>query len=126
MSRFLLAAALAVLATVALGLLRILRGPGDAERTPGSWILAPAGWGCSRCCSAITGVGAAVDVALGGLPGGLRLDRFLQAAAPAPSADDSGADAWGFALDVFTAIAIAAGVVFFLAGTVGLLRFPIR
>ena len=28
------------------------------------------------------------------------------------------------ALDVFTVIAIAAGVVFFLAGTVGLLRFP--
>ena len=29
-----------------------------------------------------------------------------------------------FALDLFTVIAIAAGVVFFLAGTVGLLRFP--
>ena len=29
-----------------------------------------------------------------------------------------------FALDVFTVIAIAAGVLFFLAGTVGLLRFP--
>lgn len=29
-----------------------------------------------------------------------------------------------FAPDVFTVIAIAAGVVFFLAGTVGLLRFP--
>ena len=28
------------------------------------------------------------------------------------------------ALDVFTVIAFAAGVVFFLAGTVGLLRFP--
>mgnify|MGYP001133882688 FL=1 len=29
-----------------------------------------------------------------------------------------------FALDLFTVIAVAAGVVFFLAGTVGLLRFP--
>lgn len=29
-----------------------------------------------------------------------------------------------FALELFTVIAIAAGVVFFLAGTVGLLRFP--
>lgn len=29
-----------------------------------------------------------------------------------------------FALQLFTVIAVAAGVVFFLAGTVGLLRFP--
>ena len=29
-----------------------------------------------------------------------------------------------FALDLFTVIAVAAGVLFFLAGTVGLLRFP--
>ena len=29
-----------------------------------------------------------------------------------------------FALDLFTVIAVAAGVVFFLAGTLGLLRFP--
>lgn len=29
-----------------------------------------------------------------------------------------------FALDLFTVIAVAAGLVFFLAGTVGLLRFP--
>ena len=29
-----------------------------------------------------------------------------------------------FALNLFTGIAVAAGVVFFLAGTLGLLRFP--
>jgi multicomponent Na+:H+ antiporter subunit G len=29
-----------------------------------------------------------------------------------------------FALDLFSVIAVAAGVVFFLAGTVGLMRFP--
>jgi multicomponent Na+:H+ antiporter subunit G len=29
-----------------------------------------------------------------------------------------------FALHLFTVIAVAAGIVFFLAGTVGLLRFP--
>ena len=28
------------------------------------------------------------------------------------------------ALDIFTIVAVIAGVVFFLAGTVGLLRFP--
>ena len=39
MSGFLLAAAAAVLATVALGLLRILRGPGDAERMMAAQLL---------------------------------------------------------------------------------------
>jgi multicomponent Na+:H+ antiporter subunit F len=44
MSGFLLLAAAVVLATVALGLLRILRGPGDAERMMSAQLLGTEEW----------------------------------------------------------------------------------
>jgi multicomponent Na+:H+ antiporter subunit F len=64
MSGFLLGAAAAVLATVALGLLRILRGPGDAERMMSAQLLGTGGVAVLLLLAAATGSGAAVDVAL--------------------------------------------------------------
>jgi multicomponent Na+:H+ antiporter subunit F len=64
MSSFLLAAAALVLVTVALGLWRILRGPGDAERMMAAQLLGTGGVAVVLLLSAATGVGAAVDVAL--------------------------------------------------------------
>ena len=64
MSGFLLTAAAVVLATVALGLLRILRGPGDAERMMSAQLLGTGGVAVLVLLAAATGTGAAVDVAL--------------------------------------------------------------
>lgn len=64
MSGFLFCAAAVVLATVALGLVRILRGPGDAERMMAAQLLGTGGVAVLLLLAAATGMGAAVDVAL--------------------------------------------------------------
>ncbi len=64
MSGFLLAAAAVVLATVALGLLRILRGPGDAERMMAAQLLGTGGVAVVLLLATATDMVAAVDVAL--------------------------------------------------------------
>ncbi len=64
MAEFLLGAALFVLAMVALGLVRIMRGPGDAERMMAAQLLGTGGIAVLLLVSAATGVGPVVDVAL--------------------------------------------------------------
>jgi multicomponent Na+:H+ antiporter subunit F len=64
MSGFLLIAAGFVLATVALGLVRILRGPSDADRMMAAQLLGTGGVAALLLLGAATGVGGAVDVAL--------------------------------------------------------------
>ncbi|MCX7890769.1 MAG: monovalent cation/H+ antiporter complex subunit F [Burkholderiales bacterium] len=64
MAEFLLGAALFVLAMVALGLARVVRGPGDAERMMAAQLLGTGGIAVALLVSAATGVGATVDVAL--------------------------------------------------------------
>lgn len=64
MSGFLLAAAVAILAMVALGLLRILRGPGAADRMMAVQLLGTGGAAMLILLAAATGIGAVVDVAL--------------------------------------------------------------
>jgi len=64
MADFLLAAAGFVLATVALGLVRILHGPGDAERIMAAQLLGTGGIAALVLLAEATGVPAAVDVAL--------------------------------------------------------------
>jgi multicomponent Na+:H+ antiporter subunit F len=64
MSEFLIAAALFVLAMVALGLWRILRGPGDADRIMAMQLLGTGGIAALLLLAAGTGVGAVVDAAL--------------------------------------------------------------
>jgi len=64
MAEFLLAAAGLVLATVAVGLVRILRGPGDADRIMAAQLLGTGGIAALLLLADATGVPAAVDVAL--------------------------------------------------------------
>jgi len=61
---FLLAASGFVLLMVALGLARILRGPGDADRMMAVQLLGTGGIAALLLLGAATGEGAVVDVAL--------------------------------------------------------------
>ena len=64
MAEFLLAAAGFVLATVAVGLVRILRGPGDADRIMAAQLLGTGGIAALLLLADAMSVPAAVDVAL--------------------------------------------------------------
>lgn len=64
MPEFLLAAAAFVVGMVALGLLRILRGPADADRMMAAQLLETGGVAALLLLSIATGMAAAVDVAL--------------------------------------------------------------
>jgi multicomponent Na+:H+ antiporter subunit F len=64
MTEFLLAAALVVLGTVALGLVRILRGPGDADRMLAAQLLGSGGVASLLLLGVANGVNAVGDLAL--------------------------------------------------------------
>ena len=64
METFLFAAAGVILATVALGLVRILRGPSNADRMMAALLLGTAGVAALLLQGTATGVEAVVDVAL--------------------------------------------------------------
>jgi multicomponent Na+:H+ antiporter subunit F len=64
MADFLLAAAGFVLAMVALGLVRILRGPGDADRIMAAQLLGTGGIAALLLLAEVMSSPAAVDVAL--------------------------------------------------------------
>jgi len=64
MAEFLLAAAGFVLAMVAVGLVRILRGPGDADRMMAGQLLGSGGIGALLLGGAAVGDGSVVDVSL--------------------------------------------------------------
>lgn len=64
MSDFYLGAALAVMLCIALGLVRVIRGPGDAERMMAAQLLGTGGVATLLLLAESTGVSAVVDVAL--------------------------------------------------------------
>ncbi len=64
MAEFLIAAAAFVLATVALGLVRILRGPARADRMMAAQLLGSGGMAVLLLLAQATDAPAAVDVAL--------------------------------------------------------------
>ena len=64
MTEFLLAAAAFVLATVALGLVRVLRGPAAADRIMAAQLLGTGGIAVLLLGAAATGMSAAADLAL--------------------------------------------------------------
>jgi len=64
MTDFLFAAAGFVLAMVALGLVRVLRGPGDADRMMAAQLLGSGGIAALLLGGAATGNGSVVDVSL--------------------------------------------------------------
>ncbi len=64
MAEFLLAAAGGVVALVALGLVRILRGPGDADRMMAAQLLGTGGAAALLLAGAAVGQGSVADVSL--------------------------------------------------------------
>jgi multicomponent Na+:H+ antiporter subunit F len=95
MAEFLLGAAAFVLLMVALGLVRILRGPGDAERMMAAQLLGTGGIAVLLLLGAATGVGPIVDVALTlALLAAFASVAFFKSATDAP-ADNAGADNTG-------------------------------
>lgn len=64
MGDFLLGAAAFVLATVALGLLRVLRGPGDADRIMAAQLIGTGGIAVLLLYAAASRIPGVVDVAL--------------------------------------------------------------
>ena len=64
MTEFLLGMALLVLVLTALGLLRVLRGPGDADRMMAAQLLGTGGIAVLLLLGAASGRAEAVDVAL--------------------------------------------------------------
>jgi len=64
MTEFFGAATVFVLAMVALGLVRILRGPADADRMMAAQLLGTGGIAAVLLLGTATGEGAAIDVAL--------------------------------------------------------------
>ena len=64
MPEFLLAVSLFILATVAVGLVRVLRGPGNAERMMAAQLVGSGGIAALLTAGVATGVSAATDLAL--------------------------------------------------------------
>lgn len=64
MAEFLLGAAAFILSMVALGLVRVLRGPADADRMMAAQLLGTGGIAAVLLLGAATGERAAIDVAL--------------------------------------------------------------
>jgi len=88
MTDFLLAAAGLILLTVAVGLARILRGPGNVDRTMSAQLLGTGGIATLLLVAAATGVRGAEDVALGlALLAAFASVAFVTSVAP-PSGDD--------------------------------------
>ncbi len=88
MTDFLLAAAGFVLTMVAVGLVRVLRGPGDADRMMGAQLLGSGGIAALLLGGAATGDGSVVDVSLTlALLAAFASIAFVKFAPP--SADDS-------------------------------------
>jgi multicomponent Na+:H+ antiporter subunit F len=83
MTEFLLGAAGLVLLTVAMGLVRILGGPGNVDRTMAAQLLGTGGIAALLLVAAATGVRGAEDVALGlALLAAFASVAFVNSAAP--------------------------------------------
>jgi len=94
LAEFLIAAAGFVLLMVALGLVRIMRGPGDADRMMAAQLLGTGGIAVLLLLGAATGIGT-VDVALTlALLAAFASVGFFKSATDAP-ADNTGADGTG-------------------------------
>jgi multicomponent Na+:H+ antiporter subunit F len=91
---FLLATAGVILPTVAVGLVRILSGPGDADRMMAAQLLGTGGIGSLLLIAAATGGHGVEDVALGlALLAAFASAAFVNSAAPAEEPSPDPADA---------------------------------
>ena len=88
MTDFLLATASAILFTVAVGLVRILGGPGDADRMMAAQLIGTGGIGSLLLIAAATGARGVEDVALGlALLAAFASAAFVNSGAPAEDSD---------------------------------------
>src|SRR5262245_33484063 len=128
MTEFLTAALGFILAMLALGLVRILLGPGDADRMMVG--TADRNWRHCGIAASRRGDWRARDGRRGvdaRAPRHLRFHRLRQEGEPAARKRrrrQADGGRMSVALSIVTIIAVSAGAFFFLAGTVGLLRFP--
>ncbi|MFO1315080.1 MAG: monovalent cation/H+ antiporter complex subunit F [Burkholderiales bacterium] len=94
MAEFFLAAAVFVLATVLLGLVRILRGPGDGDRMMAAQLIGTGGIATLLLLSAASGTAAIVDLALTlALLAAFAAIAFVRAVSPGSDASAHGDDA---------------------------------
>lgn len=93
MTEFFGAAAVFVLAMVALGLVRILRGPTDADRVMAAQLLGTGGIAALLLVGAASAEPSIADVALTlALLAAFAAIAFVKAAAPAPGSDPAADD----------------------------------
>ena len=114
MAEFLLAASASVLAMTALGLARVLRGPGDADRMMAAQLLGTGGVGALLLFGVATGASAAVDVALTlALLAAFASIGFVKASAALQHDDTRNhGPPMTLVLDFFTISSVAAGAFF--------------
>jgi multicomponent Na+:H+ antiporter subunit F len=93
LTEFLLATAGVILFTVAVGLVRILSGPGDADRMMAAQLLGAGGIGALLLIAAATGARGVEEVALGfALLSAFASAAFVNSGAPAEEPDADSAD----------------------------------
>jgi multicomponent Na+:H+ antiporter subunit F len=93
LTEFLLATAGVILLTVAVGLVRVLSGPGDADRLMAAQLIGSGGIGSLLLISAATGEHGIEDVALGlALLAAFASAAFVNSGAPAEEPDAEAAD----------------------------------
>ena len=93
MSDFLLATAGAILFTVAVGLVRILGGPGDADRIMAAQLIGTGGIASLLLIAAATGARGVDDVALGlAILAAFASAAFVNSGAPMEKPDPNPAD----------------------------------
>ena len=125
MTDFLVGAAIFILAMVTLGLVRIFRGPTEADRMMSAQLLGSGGVAVLLLLAVAAETPAIVDVALMlALLAAFASVAFVVNARIRPERVRDKRPAMRIAVDVFTVVAVSCGAFFFLAGTVGLLRFP--
>jgi len=91
MTEFLTAALGFILAILAVGLVRILRGPGDADRMMAAQLIGTSGIAALLLLGTVSGVPAAVDVAMTlALLAAFTSIAFVKKGAPRFEADASG------------------------------------
>jgi multicomponent Na+:H+ antiporter subunit F len=93
MAEFLLGAGAFILVMVALGLVRVLRGPADADRMMAAQLLGTGGIAVVLLLGTASGEAAAIDVALTlALLAAFASFAFVKAQAAQPSGDSRGKD----------------------------------
>ena len=93
MTDFLLATAGVILFTVAVGLVRILGGPGDADRMMAAQLIGTGGIGSLLLIAAATGARGVDDVALGlAILAAFASAAFVNSSGPAEEGDPNPAD----------------------------------